>query len=60
MLKTAMNAEKMAAQRRMSNENENGSAAAGGDPRMMIMDDAIDFGHEAAENQLAMISTEHY
>ena len=55
-----MNAEKMAAERRMSNdENVEAAGAAGSDPRMIMIDED-DFGQEAAENQLAAISTTHY
>ena len=52
-----MNAEKFAAERRMSNENME-VAANGSDQRLIMVDE--DFGHEAAENQLAAISTTHY
>ena len=54
MLKTALNAEKMAAERRLSNENNE----AASDQRMIMVDE--DFGQEAAENQLAAISTTNY
>ena len=56
MLKVVLNSEKMAAERRMSNENYGNEQAAA--RQNMIMDD--DFGHEAAENQLAAISTANY
>ena len=57
MLKTAMNAEKMMAIR----ERDEGDVAMGYNQQAHAQAmNEDDFGHEAAESQLAAISTAHY